>query len=114
MKKYDEYQKLMRYKYGFHSFNLLIALLGLNVLLDIFFEVQWGETKNTEILVFIVISAIFFNVTSVYHNAYFHKDEDVKTQLWSLAIVGGLSLFVSSLTLFYNPESILTNGRVNY
>ncbi|PRY76202.1 hypothetical protein CLV38_13233 [Alkalibacterium olivapovliticus] len=38
MKYYDEYQKLLRYKYGYHSFLIIIVLSVINFNLTLFME----------------------------------------------------------------------------
>lgn len=95
MKKYDEYQKLMRYKYGYYSFILLVSLLVLNNILDIFFNLQWGETKEVETLFIMFSVMLFFIILSVYHNAYFRKTDDVKAYIWIFLITGIINLYSS-------------------
>ncbi|SEL23819.1 hypothetical protein SAMN04488700_0385 [Carnobacterium iners] len=113
MKQYDEYQKLMRYKYGYYSFIYLISLLGLNYLLGLFFNLQWGATKETEMLIIMFVVVIFFTNISVYHNAYFRKKDDKKVYSWLLLIVGLFSLYTTYQTFLIMLEEIMINGKIN-
>lgn len=69
MKQYDEYQKFMRYKYGYYSFMTLILLIVSNYILGLIFEVQWAQTKELETIIITFITVLFFINISVYHNA---------------------------------------------
>ena len=60
MKKYDEYQKFMRYKYGYYSFNSLIFLVVFNYLIGLFFNFHWAITKELEIIILLIMIALFF------------------------------------------------------
>lgn len=77
MKDYDEYQKIMRYKYGYYSFILLLALLLLNEFIMTSPDPQWGETNGLETLFIMGIVLFVFNIATIYHNAYFSKRENV-------------------------------------
>ena len=113
MKQYDEYQKLMRYKYGYYSFNTLIILLALNYILGLFFNFQWGATKELEMLSILFIVAIVFTNISVYHNAYFRKNENKKDSSWLLLFVGLFGLYGTYQTFLFQPEEIIINGNIN-
>ena len=95
MKKYDEYQKLMRYKYGYYWFNLLISLLALNNVLNIIFGFQWAETKEGETLLIMFSVMLYSIILSVYHNSYFKKNDDVKAYIWIFLITGIINLYSS-------------------
>lgn len=69
IKQYDEYQKFMRYKYGYYSFMTLILLIVSNYILGLIFEVQWAQTKELETIIITFITVLFFINISVYHNA---------------------------------------------
>lgn len=111
MKKYDEYQKLMRYKYGYYSFILLVSLLVLNNILDIFFNLQWGETKEVETLFIMFSVMLFFIILSVYHNAYFKKNDDVKAYIWIFLITGIINLYSSFDLENFEPGNTF-NGKI--
>lgn len=112
MKKYDEYQKLMRYKYGYYSFILLVSLLVLNNILDIFFNLQWGETKEVETLFIMFSVMLFFIILSVYHNAYFKKNDDVKAYIWIFLITGIINLYSSFDLENFEPGNT-SNGKIS-
>lgn len=113
MKQYDEYQKLMRYKYGYYSFIYLISLLALNYILGLFFNFHWGATKETEMLIIMFVVVIFYANISVYHNAYFRKKDDKKSYSWLLLIIGLLGLYTTYQTFLVRPEEIMINGKIN-
>lgn len=112
MKQYDEYQKLMRYKYGYYSFIYLISLLALNYILGLFFNFQWGATKETEMLIIMFVVAIFFANISVYHNAYFRKNDNKKGISWLFLITGLFSLYTTYQTFLFMPEEIIIDGKI--
>lgn len=112
MKKFDEYQKLMRYKYGYYSFILLISILLLNEFLTSVFIFQWGEDKYVETLILIVMVILVFNVLSTYHNAYFHKEEDANDKLLGLFLFGLFYLLISFFSFTSNPGAFFVNGKV--
>ena len=58
MKQYDEYQKFMRYKYGYYSFMTLILLIVSNYILGLIFEVQWAQTKELETIIITFITVL--------------------------------------------------------
>lgn len=112
MKKYDEYQKLMRYKYGYYSFVFLICLFILNYLFGQFFNFQWGATKELEMLIIMFVVALFYVNISVYHNAYFHKNDDKKSYSWLFLIIGIISLYTTYQNFLISPEEIIINGKL--
>ena len=113
MKQYDEYQKLMRYKYGYYSFILLVGLLILNTLLGITFDTQWGETKEIETLVIMFLVMLFFVILSVFHNAYFRKNDNVKGYIWLFLITGIFNFYVSFEIGGFEMSNISTSGKVS-
>jgi low temperature requirement protein LtrA len=88
MKQYDEYQKLIRYKYGYYSFISLIGLIILNYFLGLFPNLQWGATREIEMLIIIGVVILFFGNISVYHHAYFRKNDNKKINYWLFLAVG--------------------------
>lgn len=112
MKRYDEYQKLMRYKYGYYSFISLVSLIILNYFLGLLFNLQWGATKEIEMLIILVIVGIFFANISVYHNAYFRKTDNPKGTTWLFLFVGLFSLYATYQTFLFQPEEIIINGKI--
>jgi len=112
MKQYDEYQKLMRYKYGYYSFIYLIGLIILNYFLGLFPNLQWGETKELEMLIITFIVVLFYANTSVYHNAYFRKNDNKKGISWLFLITGLFSLYTTYQTFLIMPEEIIIDGKL--
>lgn len=113
MKQYDEYQKLIRYKYGYYSYISLASLLVFNYIIGQYFNFQWGATKEIEMLIILFVVAIFFANISVYHHAYFRKNEDKKGYSWLLLIVGLFGLYVTYQIFLHQPEEIMINGNIN-
>lgn len=112
MKQYDEYQKLMRYKYGYYSFISLISLIILNYFLGLFPNLQWGATIETEMLIIVFVVVIFFANISVYHNAYFRKKDNKKGISWLFLITGLFSLYTTYQTFLFMPEEIIIDGKI--
>ncbi len=112
MKQYDEYQKFMRYKYGYYSFMTLILLIVSNYILGLIFEVQWAQTKELETIIITFITVLFFINISVYHNAYFRKNEDKKGSIIGLLFLGIFNIFVAHQSLGVYPEDFILNGKI--
>ncbi|WP_301426262.1 hypothetical protein [Carnobacterium sp.] len=112
MKQYDEYQKFMRYKYGYYSFMTLILLIVSNYILGLIFEVQWAQTKELETIIITFITVLFFINISVYHNAYFRKNEDKKGSIIVLLFLGIFNIFVAYQSLGVYPEDFILNGKI--
>ncbi len=112
MKQYDEYQKFMRYKYGYYSFMTLILLIVSNYILGLIFEVQWAQTKELETIIITFITVLFFINISVYHNAYFRKNEDKKGSIIGLLFLGIFNIFVAYQSLGVYPEDFILNGKI--
>jgi len=112
IKQYDEYQKFMRYKYGYYSFMTLILLIVSNYILGLIFEVQWAQTKELETIIITFITVLFFINISVYHNAYFRKNEDKKGSIIGLLFLGIFNIFVAYQSLGVYPEDFILNGKI--
>lgn len=112
MKQYDEYQRLMRYKYGYYSFISLIGLITLNYFLGLFSNLQWGVTKDLEMLIIMYIIVLFFVNISVYHNAYFRKNDNKKVISWLFLITGLFGLYTTYQTFLIMPEEIILDGKI--
>ena len=112
MKQYDEYQKFMRYKYGYYSFMTLILLIVSNYILGLIFEVQWAQTKELETIIITLITVLFFINISVYHNAYFRNNEDKKGSIIGLLFLGIFNIFVAYQSLSVYPEDFILNGKI--
>ena len=112
MRKYDEYQKVVRYKYGYYSFNSLIILIVFNYLIGLFFNFHWATTKELEIIILLIIIALFFINACVYQRAYFYKDDDKKSYSWLFFIIGLISLYINFQTFLISPEKLMLNGKV--
>lgn len=54
MTGYDEYQKLMRYKYGSHSFTILLVLMFLNFTLSTYFVPNGRKLKRWSIYCWLI------------------------------------------------------------
>lgn len=72
MREYDEYQKFLRYKYGYHSFVILFSLLAINHFVDY----QWAYSKENEIQILVWVTSIYFVVRLTFSGAYFGKRDN--------------------------------------
>ncbi|PRY76201.1 hypothetical protein [Alkalibacterium olivapovliticus] len=108
MTGYDEYQKLMRYKYGSHSFTILLVLMFLNFTLSTYFDTQWAETKDMEYIL-LAYPAIYYSfITQIYHGAYFKKQQLSTLNVLFLGLFG---LFFILPPLF-SQTALIADGRV--
>lgn len=116
MKKYDEYQMLMRYKCAHYSFNLLISLLLANTFLGIRLQSrwEWGTIREVEILIIICITLVFHTIISVYHNAYYKKGYEKRNYMWLFLFLGILNLVFTIEYYITNPSSILIHGKIGF
>ncbi len=112
MKQYDEYQKLMRYKYGYYSFISLISLIMLSYFLGLFSNLQWATTKELEMLIIMFIVILFFGNISVYNHAYFRKNDNKKGISLLFLLTGLFSLYTTYQTFLIMPEEIIIDGKI--
>lgn len=75
MTHFDEYQRFLRYKYGFHSFLIVVVLSAFNFSMSSIWSIQWAETKEAEYLFLLSIAVFYSFIMSIYKGAYFHKNE---------------------------------------
>lgn len=116
MKKYDEYQIFMKYKCANLSFNLLIGLLLINAFLAVRLgsRWEWGTTKEIEILVIVLIASLFNTIISVYHNAWYTKENEKRGYMWFFLISGIINLTFTIEYFISNPNSLLINGKIGF
>ena len=108
MDQFDEYQKLMRYKYGYQSFFVTIVLSIVNFNLDLFFDIQWAETKSLEFMLIIFISIGYSIVMNVYKGAYFAKHQNPVRFTAVFFILGIANIIISS-----SPHSpLISDGLI--
>ena len=104
----------MRYKCGYYSFIFLNCLLGLNAFLGIQFNLQWGETKELELLIIILLALCFFNVSCVYNHAYYRKGEEKRWALWLFLVLGLIHLLLVVSTYNSPSEPIFSDGKIGF
>ena len=114
MKDYDEYQKIMRYKYGYYSFILLLALLLLNEFIMTSPDPQWGETNGLETLFIIGIVLFIFNIATIYHNAYFSKRENVAWYLLFDVLMSAFYIFILFSNKVGFPDNLFIEGKLSF
>lgn len=108
MKQYDEYQKYYNYKYGFHSFNILMFLLFINFTLSTFLETQWAETKELEYILLVFPAVAYSLIMNIYRGSYYKKNSLSELHSFFIGLWGlGFSLW----TIFLGPN-ILSNGQI--
>lgn len=96
MDQFDEYQKLMRYKYGYHSFFIIVVLAIINLNLELFFDVQWAETKTLEFMLFIFIAIGYSIAMNTFTGAYFAKNQNPKRFAAVFSLLGIANVIISS------------------
>jgi len=112
LNKYDDDQKFTRYKYGYCSFNSLIILIVLNYIFGLFFNFQWGATKELEIIILIGITALGFINICVYKNVFFYKHNNKRAYSWFYFIIGIVYLYRNFQTYLTYPEEIILDGQI--
>lgn len=108
MTGYDEYQKLMRYKYGYHSFMIILVLSIINFNLTVFMELQWAESKSLEFMLLIFLAIGYSIVMNIYKGAYFAKHQNSKMYAFIFFLLGIANIYLSSSP--YSP--LITDGLV--
>jgi len=114
MKKtgFDEYQKMLRYKYGYYSFMLLvISLLG-NYFLREFFSIEWGTSGTTEMIILTMLVIGYFILTAAYHGAYFRMSENERNYAWLFFAIGLFSLYPVVLNFIHSSDIYTENGKI--
>lgn len=113
MNQFDEYQKLMRYKYGYHSFFIIVALSIINFNLELFYDIQWAETKSLEYILFIFLAIGYSIVMNVYKGAYFTKKQNSHLYAFIFLFIGLANFYLS--TSSYSPliiDGLLTSNII--
>ncbi|WP_368645392.1 hypothetical protein AB4027_11125 [Alkalibacterium putridalgicola] len=113
MDNFDEYQKLMRYKYGYHSFFIIVALSIINFNLELFYDIQWAETKSLEFMLFIFLAAGYSIVMNVYKGAYFTKKQNSNMYAVIFLFIGIANFYLSISP--YSPliiDGLLTSNII--
>ncbi|WP_423190216.1 hypothetical protein ACO1PF_04930 [Alkalibacterium sp. f15] len=113
MNQFDEYQKFMRYKYGYHSFFIIVALSIINFNLELFYDIQWAETKSLEFILFIFLAVGYSIVMNVYKGAYFTKKQNSNVYAFIFLFIGLANFYLS--TSPYSPlmiDGLLTSNNI--
>ncbi len=94
---FDEYQRNIRYKYGFRSFILTMMLLILNMIVVNFYNYA---TISVQTLFIMVISSIYFTVGVAVKGAYIPFKDKKNYILGSLGllILGGVNIVIRVVT----------------
>lgn len=109
MKQYDEYQKYYNYKYGFHSFNILMFLIFINFTLSTFLETQWAETKELEYILLIFPAVYYSLLMNIYKGSYYKKNSLSALNSFFLGLWGVIfSLYI----IFLGPDILSSSGQV--
>lgn len=109
MKNFDEYQRLMRYKYGYHSFLIILVLGVLNFNINLFIDIQWAETQPLEFMLLIFIAVGYSIVMNIYKGAYFTKHQNSKMYAIIFFLLGLVNIYLSSSP--YSP--LIIDGRLS-
>ncbi|MCC5890885.1 MAG: hypothetical protein JJU01_09955 [Alkalibacterium sp.] len=105
MNKFDEYQRLQRYKFGYYAMLLTVILNIINFFVVELYGFQWAETPRIEPLIIILIVTVFFTISLVYSGAYFAKRESVLVLGIVFLLTGGVSIRTALLfPLFENGQ----------
>lgn len=106
----------MMYKCAHHSFNLLIGLLLVNAFLGVRLgsRWEWGIIKEVEVLVIVLIVSVFNTIISVYHNAWYTKENEKRGHMWFFLIGGIIYLIFTIESFVSNPNSLLMDGKVGF
>ncbi|SFC62553.1 hypothetical protein SAMN04488102_11421 [Alkalibacterium subtropicum] len=108
MQSYDEYQKHIRYKYGYYSFEIITFLTLFNYFLSALYDFQWAETKELEIIVIIFIANIYSLIMFSYRGAYLAKWQSPK-RYSIIYFVFGIAIMTLS---FFLSSPLVSNGRI--
>ncbi|WP_423190218.1 hypothetical protein ACO1PF_04940 [Alkalibacterium sp. f15] len=113
MNQFDEYQKMMRYKYGYHSFFIIAVLSIVNFNLEVFFDIQWAETKSLEFILFIFLAVGYSIVMNVYKGAHFTKKQNSNVYAFFFLFTGLATIYLSASP--YSPlmiDGLLTSNSI--
>lgn len=108
MKQYDEYQKYYNYKYGFHSFNILMLSILINSSLATF-EIQWAETRELEYALLVFPALYYSLLMNIYKGSYYKKNSLSALNSFFLGLWG---VIFSLWIIFMGPEILSSSGQV--
>ncbi|MDZ7836363.1 MAG: hypothetical protein U5K84_14515 [Alkalibacterium sp.] len=107
MKNFDEYQKFMRYKYGYQAFGIVLVLTLINYFMSLFMSLL-GETRELETMVIVLIAIMYSLIMYIYKGAYFTKKQNHKLYAVIFFLIGVLNIF-NSLSP-YTP--LIADGKI--
>lgn len=114
MNNYDEYQRFIRYRNGYHSFFLLAILLLVNFFVTHTKDFQWAEDGSVELLFILLIPGTFMNIANTWQVAYFNRKE----KPWrSNSILLAMSVFYMWLALStgsMQQKGLLSDGKITF
>lgn len=108
MKQYDEYQKYYNYKYGFHSFNILMLSILINSSLATF-EIQWAETRELEYALLVFPALYYSLLMNIYKGSYYKKNSLSALNSFFLGLWG---VIFSLWIIFMGPDILSSSGQV--
>ena len=114
MKKtgFDEYQKMMRYKYGYYSFMLLIVLTISNYFLKGFYSIERATSGMLENIILTLIVIAYFILTAGYKGAYFRMSENERNYAWLFLAVGLFNLYPFILNISHSSHHYMIDGKL--
>ena len=95
MTHFDEYQRFLRYKYGFYSFNILLGLFALNLFLGMVMEIQCGETRELEYILLVFSAVSFFIIVNTFKGSFFQKKENPNVLAFIFFFMGLAQIYLS-------------------
>ncbi|GAB2499822.1 hypothetical protein GCM10008929_20490 [Alkalibacterium psychrotolerans] len=108
MKQYDEYQKYYNYKYGSHSFNILMLSILINSSLATF-EIQWAETRELEYALLVFPALYYSLLMNIYKGSYYKKNSLSALNSFFLGLWG---VIFSLWIIFMGPDILSSSGQV--
>lgn len=106
MKHLDEYQRMKRYKLGYHTLILIVVLQAVNYFLNI----DWAEDPRFESVVILLIAGLYFTVTAVYSGAFFAKWENPFFASFFHILSGTLMLLSTNVS----QTPLVENGQITW
>lgn len=108
MQSYDEYQKHIRYKYGYYSFEIITFYTLFNYFLSALYDFQWAETKELEIIVIIFVANMYSLIMYSYRGAYLAKWQNSRRYSAIYYVLGVITMTLS----FFLSSPLISNGRI--
>ncbi len=91
---YDERQKLVNYRLGFHGLMIIYVLLIVNALIKSVVGITWAD-PIAEMMVLIALPGLYYITRSIFNDAYMGRRDTLKKNVMTFLILAVIFILAS-------------------